>query len=87
MLSKNQIKLIKSLSQKKHRQQEELFVVEGIKGINEFLNSEFELVCLYTTKPIFDVIDDKVILISDSELKRISALKNPNTALAIFYLT
>ena len=84
MLSKNQIKLIKSLSQKKHRQQERLFVVEGIKGINEFLNSEFELVCLYTTKSIFEVINDKVILISNNELKRISVLKNPNTALAIF---
>ena len=31
MLSKNQIKLIKSFSQKKYRQQHELFVVEGVQ--------------------------------------------------------
>ncbi|WP_411893522.1 TrmH family RNA methyltransferase [Winogradskyella sp. A2] len=84
MLSKNQIKLIKSLGQKKHRQQEELFIVEGIKGINEFLNSEFELDQLYTTQPIFEIADNKVVFINENQLKRISSLKNPNTALAIF---
>lgn len=84
MLSKNQIKLIKSLSQKKHRQQEGLFIVEGIKGINEFLNSKFELQQLYSTEEIFDLTDDRLILIKENELKRISSLKSPNVALAIF---
>ena len=37
MLAKSHIKLVKSLNQKKFRQQEQLFVVEGIKGIKEFL--------------------------------------------------
>ncbi|RNC84083.1 MAG: RNA methyltransferase [Winogradskyella sp.] len=84
MLSKSQIKLIKSLAQKKFRAQHGLFTVEGIKGITEFLNSSFQLKELYTVQSIFEVSDDKVNLISDTELKRISQLKNPNTALAIF---
>ncbi len=84
MLSKNQIKLIKSLGQKKNRQQQFLFTVEGIKGVNEFLKSNFELESLFTTKLIFNAPSQQIIEISESELKKITTLKNPNTALAIF---
>jgi len=84
MLSKNQIKLIKSLSQKKFRQQLNLFTVEGPKGISEFLNSQFKLRNLYTVDSIFEVADDQQTLISIADLKRISNLKTPNTAVAIF---
>lgn len=84
MLSKNQIKLIKSLSQKKFRQQLSLFTVEGPKGISEFLNSDFKLHALYATDAIFKVSMDEISIISETDLKRISNLKNPNTALAIF---
>jgi len=84
MLSKNQIKLIKSLSQKKNRQNLGLFTVEGIKGITEFLDSDFKLETLYTTKSIFDGPTASVCEISETDLKKISTLKNPNTALAIF---
>jgi len=84
VLSKNQIKVVKSLSQKKNRQQLGLFIVEGVKGISEFLNSDYSLVNLYTTKPIFEAPEELVSLISDADLKKITALKNPNTALAVF---
>ena len=84
MLSKNQIKLIKSLSLKKNRQQNGLFIVEGIKGISEFLKSDFVLKNLFTTKPIFEADEDLIYEITEAELKKITSLKNPNTALAIF---
>ena len=42
-ISKNQLKLITSLSQKKYRQKHKLFVAEGVKVVNELLNSSFEL--------------------------------------------
>jgi len=84
MVTKHQIKLIKSLSQKKARQQNSLFIVEGIKGISEFLKSDYKLKNLFTTKPIFDAPSDSIFEITEVELKKISALKNPNTALAIF---
>ena len=84
MLSKNQIKLIKSLAQKKFRNQHGLFTVEGVKGISEFLNSSYNLVHIYTSELIFDVEDEKQTLINPKDLKRVSQLKNPNTAVALF---
>ncbi|OMP31753.1 RNA methyltransferase [Mangrovimonas sp. DI 80] len=84
MLTKSQIKLITSLAQKKNRTKEGLFVVEGIKGIEEFLNSSFELFKLYTTGADFGVASEQVVSITEQELKKISALKTPNTALALF---
>lgn len=82
-ITKNEIKLIKSLGQKKIRHQEQLFLVEGIKGIREFLDSEFELYQLFATDTIFDA---ETTLISPKDLQRISSLKTPNTAVAIFRL-
>ena len=84
MLTKNQIKLINSLSQKKFRNQHQLFVVEGKKSIEEFLNSSFNLYHLYTTNDEFNVEKNKLSLITESELKKISGLKTPNSALALF---
>ena len=85
MLSKNQIRLITSLQQKKQRFVHQLFFAEGIKVIQELLNSNFELVHLYSTQSDFeDVSDDKHTLISENELKKISALVTPNTCLAVF---
>ncbi len=83
MLSKNQIKFITKLGQKKHRLQERLFVVEGIKMIKELLASPLELYQLYTTTSLNSDAKNEV-LISEKELKSISFLKTPNTALAIF---
>ena len=83
MLSKNQIKLITRLKQKKYRQQDGLFIVEGIKTIKELLQSHFELHALYTTEASnFDAKNE--ILVSETELKRISFLATPNKALAVF---
>ena len=84
MLYKNQIKLIKSLTQKKYRQQYGLFTVEGIKGISEFLNSDYILDTLYTTQSVFNAPKHLTVFISEEELQKVSALKTPNTALAIF---
>ncbi|WP_395075944.1 TrmH family RNA methyltransferase [Flavobacterium sp.] len=85
MVSKNQIKLITSLVQKKYRKQHQLFFAEGEKVIDELLKANFELDSLYITKPMFEgVLDSKKILISDSDLNKISALSNANDSLAVF---
>ncbi len=87
MVSKNQIKLIISLQQKKIRNSEKLFVVEGEKGIQEFLKSELSLEHLYITEPIFnDVPLLKKSLISEAILKKISSLTSPNNCLALFHI-
>ncbi|WP_417290306.1 TrmH family RNA methyltransferase [Corallibacter sp.] len=83
MLSKNQIKLITSLKQKKYRQNHGLFVAEGYKTIQELLQSSIELYHLYTTEP-FNIDAKHQTLIENSDLKKISFLKSPNTALALF---
>ena len=85
MVTKNQIKLIKGLHQKKTRELENLFIAEGEKTINELIHSNFELVYLFTTETLFPTISkSKVIAISTPELQKISALASANNCLAVF---
>lgn len=85
MVSKNQIKRITSLQQKKFRKLEQLFVVEGVKGVQELLDSNVELVELYTTNTqLFAIDSSKVHAITSAELQKISSLTTPNTCLALF---
>lgn len=83
MISKSQIKLIRSLQQKKYRSKLKLFVAEGPKVINEFLTAKFKLHSLYTTvENLF--IDVNSEIISDEEISKISFLKNANNSVAVF---
>ena len=86
MFSKSQFKLIKSLSQKKYRLKQQLFVVEGKKAISELLDSSLQLHSLYTTEDIFDAERNKTFFIEEPELKKISNLTTPQTALAVFHI-
>ena len=85
MVSKNQLKLITSLQQKKYRVAHQLFFAEGVKGIQELLDSNFELEHLYTTQDDFEKIPaDKRTQISSADLKKMTALATPNSCLALF---
>jgi len=85
MVSKNQIKLITSLQQKKYRSIEKLFFAEGVKVIQELVQSNFELEHLFTTQNDFDEIPtSRKTIVSDTDLKKISALTTANTCLAVF---
>lgn len=85
MLSKNQIKLISSLQQKKYRFANQLFFAEGVKVIQELVKSNFELEHLYTTKEDFkEITSHKKTIITENELNKLSALATPNTCLAVF---
>jgi len=85
MVSKNQIKLISSLQQKKQRIAHQLFIAEGIKGVQELLDASFELDHLYTTQNDFEMVsNNQKTVVSDADLKKISALATPNTCLAVF---
>ena len=84
-LSKNNIKLITSLQQKKYRQKHQLFVAEGVKVVKELLTSSLELEQLYTTDELFTSSKNvEITLISEKELKKISTLKTPNKVLGVF---
>ncbi len=85
MVVKNQIKFIKSLQQKKYRTQHGLFVVEGVKLVNELVRSTLSMRKLYKTADLVDDdIFDQAEIISESELQKMSGLKSPNKVLGVF---
>lgn len=84
MLTKSQIKLITSLKQKKFRIQHQLFVVEGIKVVQEFLNSDYELDAIYAVDDRFSHYKQNFTLVNSKELAKISGFSTPNTVLATF---
>ena len=85
MLTKNQIKYITQLKQKKFRDLNKVFVAEGFKVINELLNSTLQLEHIYATKQLnFDVSKEFVTEITEVDLKKISSLTTPNDCLAVF---
>jgi len=83
-LSKNQLKLITSLQQKKYRAKYNLFIAEGTKVVQEFLNSNFELEQLFCLDNSVYKNYEKATLINELELKKISSLKTPNNVVALF---
>ncbi len=85
MLSNNQFKLIKQLKQKKFRYQYNLFIVEGVKTVNEFLKSGFSVKFLFATHDYINLYNIKnVEIVSQTELKKISNFKSPNQIIGIF---
>ena len=83
-LSKNNLKLITSLQQKEYRQKYKLFIAEGVKVVRELLQSSFEIETLFTTEQLYFLQEQKVELISDKDLAKISSLKTPNKVLGVF---
>lgn len=87
MVVKSQIKLIKSLHQKKCRIRSGMFVVEGIKAVKELLGSHFKVHKVYAT--VEGELKDKTDLlevITENEIKQMSSLKNPGKILGVFYI-
>lgn len=84
MLTKSQIKLITSLKQKKFRTQHQLFVVEGIKVVQEFLNSDYELDAIFAVDDHFSQYNEKFTKVDSKELAKISGFSTPNKVLATF---
>jgi TrmH family RNA methyltransferase len=85
MVSKNQIKFISGLQQKKQRLIHKMFVAEGVKVVQELLDADFELHQLYTTEDDFKSVNDsKKLIVSAEDLKKISALTTASSCLAVF---
>jgi len=85
MVSKNQIKFITSLQHKKYRIKHNFFIAEGVKVIQEFLDSNYVLEHLYETDFLFEqVSDSQKTLIKEDDMKRITAFSSASSCLAIF---
>ena len=89
MISKAQVKHIRSLDDKKKRYEYKQFVVEGIKMVEELLKSQYEIEEIFATQNWIDnygythLAKHKVTLITEQTLSRISSLKTPNEVLAL----
>lgn len=83
MLTNNETKLINSLVKKKFRQKYNKFIVEGVKIIEEAVQSELEIHKIFTTDDIFSSRKESTSLVSERDLKKISQLVQPNKALAL----
>ncbi|MDN3641333.1 RNA methyltransferase [Lutimonas halocynthiae] len=85
MLSKNQLKFIRSLKKKKFRQTHQLFLAEGIKVVEELIKSPFLVYQLYATESYSNTLNVfDIQLISDKELGLVSDFSSPNQILGIF---
>tara|TARA_Y100000816_G_scaffold44001_1_gene27554 strand:+ start:1255 stop:1989 length:735 start_codon:yes stop_codon:yes gene_type:complete len=88
MLSKFKIKIVKSLKYKKNRINSKLFLVEGIKGIREVLNSDYNTLFTILSQNAYDDLDkkfinDNVFVYPEKDIKNFSSLKNNYSGIAV----
>jgi TrmH family RNA methyltransferase len=90
MLTKNQQKLIKSLHEKKNRQETGLFLVEGEKNVAELLTSDFEIEFLLTTQTFFETYGESIRdrskeyeMVQQNEIEKVGTFETNDAALAV----
>lgn len=85
MLSKAKIKYIRSLEQKKNRQQERVFVAEGSKVVGDLLKIAPARLLVHTSAwKGCDYAYTERIEVAEEELRKISFLQHPQDVLAVF---
>lgn len=85
MLSKNELKYIQSLCQKKQRTEDGLFLAEGPKLAMELLNSDYRVEKFFATKEWLseNPVDIDATTVSEIELGKMSSLQTPNEVLVV----
>lgn len=90
MISKSQSKFIKSLQLKKYRKQEQCFVVDGEKGVEEVLASDFEVLQVVATKSYLAKKQvelergaAEVVIVSEDQLAQLSSFQTNQSVLAV----
>jgi len=83
MITKNQIKLVKSLRLKKNRIQSGFFIAEGEKIVDELIESDLYMVNIFSVSEKYKNLENYVS-INSAQLKQISNLKSPNNVLGVF---
>ena len=87
MLSKNQIKLVKSLETKKYRKREGLFVAEGPTVVGDLLRAGYQPHSIFCSSEWREVRGEKIVqIVTEDELCRISFLQHPQEVLAVFHM-
>ena len=91
MISKAKLKYVRSLAQKKHRLQEQVFVAEGPKIVNDIMEDIRPRMIIATSEWLknntykFDSTTD-IIEVTDEELTKVSFLQHPQMVFAVFPL-
>lgn len=90
MLSKSQISFIKSLHQKKYRKEHGLFIVEGIKSIQEFFQSSYQIHTIFYNSEQYNLLPKlpaniNLFEVKNAELDKISTLQTPQGFLALVH--
>ena len=85
--SKVKLKQYQQLHSKKFRQKYGLFLVEGLKSVNELSQSDWPVECIVCTSAFLERYGDRILgdfdLVSTEEFAAISHLTNPQEVLAI----
>lgn len=85
MISKNQIKFVRQLEQKKFRKAENLFIAEGHKVVGDLLAAGFRPTQLFATNEWISCNPTvSAIEVTTDELTRVSLQQHPQQVLALF---
>ncbi len=88
MVTKSEILKVRSLHDRESRSQLGLFIAEGMKIVEEIINSDFEVECVYITEKGLQNLDKKIKFnaleqVSQKEMERMSTLKSATPILAV----
>lgn len=86
MISKNTVKLVRSLELKKNRRREGLFVAEGPKAVGDLMRCEAPQ-AVFATREWMEAnggCGGQVTEVSGEELRRLSFLQHPQQVVALF---
>lgn len=86
MLSKNLIKYIRSFQQKKQREAEGLFIAEGPKTVGDLLAAQRARLLVATAEWLATnrANAERVVEVTEEELRRASLVQHPQQVLALF---
>ena len=80
-MTRSDIQLVRSLSDKRGRSEHGLFVAEGAKLIGELRRSNLRIRRIFATEGLFE--GPEVECVTEKEMERLSLLKTPSNSLAI----
>ena len=81
MLTKKQIQRFQKLQQKKYRLSEGLFVAEGEKNVEAFIQRKYTVEALYSSLPLASWGSEAI---SEGQMKQLTFLKNPSPYFGVF---